>query len=139
MARNSDHPVKEQYRLDTTVDNNANNYGVADLVIGATADGLAPQSFLGVTVLIESIPQLARVELWLPKVADGSEARASFDIEDYFYAGLVCCPARVSYSATGETASYGSASWALAGYPGCLLRVRGGGSAGACSISATAY
>ncbi len=118
-----------------TVPATVGDYGTS-VDIGKPGSGQAQGSFRGVTVLIENIPALARVELWLPSVADTTTgAASSFTDSNYFYAGLVCTPARTAYSATGETASQGSANWLLSGYPGAQLRVRSGGSAGTGTIS----
>lgn len=117
---------------------------VGDSVVAITflavKSGQAQGSLCGVTALIETIPAGAVVELWLPKVADNTKTADTFDNTDYFYAGLVVTPVFVAYTATGETATFGSGSWTLCGYPGAQLRVKNKtGSGGAYAISGSAY
>jgi hypothetical protein len=138
MAGGTDHRAKERARVTATVPAVSGDYANERIEFGDVGSGQYGQSFMGVTALIEQIPASARVELWLPKVADASLNAADRTDSDFFYAGLVLVPARVAYTATGETASYGSASWPLCGYPGAQLRIRSGGIGGSAVISATA-
>lgn len=146
--RNADHVVKQKDRKTFAVPLTSGDYAAERITFGAVSTGLAEQSFMGVTALIESGPTGAAgpsgavVELWLPKVADSTEGKASFDDADYHYAGLVVASPRtavVSAVSTGATVSYGSATWPLAGYPGAQLRVRSGGVAGSLVVSGTAF
>ena len=87
-------------------------------------------------MVLEQIPFGAKVELWLPQVSETATPASGFTDANYFYSGLVCVPARVAYTATGETATFGSAYWLLAGYPGAQLRVvNGSGAGGSATIS----
>lgn len=132
--------VRERVRQTCTVPATAGNYASEFIAFGAVAPGVIQQSYAGVTALIEgSIPSGARVELWLPKVADSSEAASNFDTQDYFFSGQVLVAAGTSGTPVGETWSYGSATWALAGYPGAMLRVKSAGPSGPVTISATAF
>jgi hypothetical protein len=121
-----------------TVPATSGDYAEQEITFGASASGLAQGALLGVTAVIETIPANARVELWLSKVSTTADPASAFATDDYFYAGLVLVPARTSYSATGETASYGSATWPLAAYPSAKLRIRSGGTSGGATISASA-
>lgn len=108
-----------------------------NITIGGVGTGQRQPSIRSVTVVLEQIPAGAKVELWLPSVADSNTGAASaFTDANYVYSGQVCVPARVAYTATGETASYGSSYWLLAGYAGAQLRVvNGTGLGGAATIS----
>jgi hypothetical protein len=128
----------ERARKTFTVPATSGNYAEGEITFGSTASGQAQGGLSGVSAVIEEIPASARVELWLGKISTTSDPASDFTADDYFYAGLVLVPARTSYSATGETASYGSATWPLAGYPSAKLRIRSGGVSGSAVISASA-
>ena len=137
--RNADHGVKEKGRYVGAVPAVVGGYA-AYQTIGSLGSGEYSQSFMGITVQIENIPAGSVIELWLRQVEDGTLSADQMDPTNYFYAGLVCVPARVAYTATGEVASYGSATWTLAGYPGAQLRVKNAsGGGGSATFSWTAF
>lgn len=116
----------------------AGDYASERITFGADAPGQIDGSFIGVTALLESCPALATLELWLPQVADGTLTGSDRTDANYFYAGLVLAPAGTAYAPVGATASFGSATWPLAGYPGAQLRAKSGGVGGVMQVSATA-
>ena len=140
--RSYDNTFKERGRVTANVPAAVGQYAPEVILFGKVGVGETAQSFGGVTALIEQVPAGSVVELWLPKVPDGNNPAAGLAIAngDYFYSGLCVVPPRVAFSATGETASFGSANWLLSGYPGAALRIvnRSGGG-GSATISASAY
>ncbi len=134
---------KESKRLLVNVPSVSGDYAEERITFGVCSynegSGTADVSYLGVTALIEGgWPAGATVELWLPSVADANVSAAGRANGNYFYAGLVLAQAGTAYAPTGATASFGSATWPLAGYPGAQLRVKSGGIAGSVYLSATA-
>lgn len=139
-VHNADHVVKEKGRVsDAVVPSISGNYADQRLTFGAAKAGDLEQSFMGVTVLIESLPSGASIELWLPKVADGTRLAENRTDADYFFAGLACFPPRVASAPAGITASFGSATWPLAGYPGAQLRILSAGPGGQAQFSGSAF
>ena len=136
--------AKETARRTFNVPGTSGNYAEEVITFGADADGQADLSFLGVTALIESgasgsaWPSGATVELWLPEVAAAQVTGSDRSPANYHYSGLVLSAAGTAYAPTGATASFGSATWPLAGYPGAQLRVKSGGVSGQGVVSATA-
>lgn len=149
-VKNPGYAVKRRERLTVNLAGVAGNYGDGRITFGQGFSGVVDEPFLGVTVLIEEPAggppggvgaSAVQVELWLPRQVDASEAASARDpITDYFPSGLVCLPAGFSGTApTGQTVSYGSATWPLAGYSGGQIRVKDGGVAGAVTISMSAW
>ena len=130
--------VKERKRQIFNVPQASGDYASERITLGAVAPGEGDQSFLGVTALIEgTAPSGAVVELWLAQVTDGAALASNRTDDNYFYAGQLIAPPRVAFTSAGSTVSFGSATWALAGYPGAQLRVRSGGVSGPLAVSAT--
>lgn len=98
------------------------SYSAERLTFGEVASGQAKESYQGITVVVDTTVASMSVELWLPSVA----ADYPFLDDDYKYSGK-------SIGATG------SETWALAGYPGCQIRVKSGGTAGSPVISASVF
>lgn len=117
----------------------AGDYASERITFGPDSTGMPDGSFCGITALIENgAPALVTVELWLAQVADSQVSGSDRTDLQYHYSGLVLAPAGVAYAPTGATASFGSATWPLAGWPGAQLRVKSGGSSGQMYLSATA-
>lgn len=78
----------------------------------------------GITALIESTTTAATLEVWLPRVQDGTTPASTIGVTDadYFY--------------SGHTVSSGAFTYPLAAWPGAQLRVKSGGTAGAVTVSA---
>lgn len=135
--------VKAWKRVLFNVTGVSGDYASEHITFGVHAatnsSGEADVSFIGVTALIEgNWPAGAQVELWLPQVADSTLAASDRADANYFFSGQVLGPAGTALSPTGATASFGSATWPLAGWPGARIRVKSGGIPGAAYVSATA-
>jgi len=144
---NVDQIAKAKQRVTMEVPSTAGNYCATRITLGAPLSvGEREDSFQGITCLIEDVgmdgtnqaPAGMVAELWLSQVPDGSVSAANMTDANYFFSGQVLVPANVSYIATGVTASYGAATWGLAGWPLAQIRVKSGGVGGPVTISATA-
>jgi hypothetical protein len=129
---------RERARVTMNVPVTSGDYASERITFGADQAGQIDGSFIGVTALLETCPAGATLELWLPQVADGTLSGSDRTDANYFYAGQVLGPAGVANTPTGATASFGSATWPLAGYPGAQLRAKSGGTSGGMTVSATA-
>jgi hypothetical protein len=120
----------DQGRATFNVPVGAGNYANERITLGAVGPGTRSVSFSEITALAEA-PFLAgaTVELWLRKVADGTEAAGSMTDEDYTLAGT---------NFTGLTAA-GAQRWAVSAWPGAQIRVKSGGAMGVMSVSASGY
>ena len=137
--RNADHAVKDKGHYIGVVPAKVGDYA-AHQTVGVQAPGNHSVALMGVSVCIESLPAGAVLELWMRQIADGVTAGDQMGDTNYYYAGLVCVPTRVAYSATGELASFGSAYWLLSAWPSVQLRVRNAsGGGGAATYSWTAF
>ena len=96
----------------------AGAYAPERITFGAPSADVPARGLLGVTVLIESAPTGAEVELWLPKIGAAVPAVDA----DYFLFQTISASATV----------------ALASYPGAQIRVKSGGTAGDCDVSVSA-
>ena len=98
------------------------SYSAQRITFGEVASGQAKETYQGITVSVDTTVANMSVELWLPKFT----ATVPFLDTDYQYTGK-------SIGATGGE------TWALAGYPGCQIRVKSGGTAGPPVISASVF
>lgn len=138
--KNADHVVKAKGRVSGTVPGTSGNYMEERITFGAVGVGELEQSFMGVTALLESAPASVVLELWLPKVTVGSNLASDRTDSDYFFSGYAVYPIGTAVTPTGaQAASYGSATWSLAGYPGAQLRLKSGGVGGAAAFSGSAF
>lgn len=145
--RNADHKVKERARQTFTVPGSVGSYANERLVIGAVALGSIAPSFMGVTALIEGFadgtpaPSGVVFELWLPQVPDGTFGAGQLTDAQYWFSGQVLVPAGVAFTGTGVVISFGSATWALAGYPGAEIRAKAtvAGTGGVVTVSVSAF
>lgn len=118
----------ERHRKTFNVPATSGNYAEERITFGDVQSGDAEMAFREITALAESpFVNSATVELWLPKVADGSEAASDISDADYTLAGT---------NFTTLTAA-GGVRWVLSAYPGAQIRVKSGGVTGGMSISAT--
>lgn len=106
----------------------ANSYAMGPR-FGARPDGVAWDSFQGVTVGVETSVTGMVVELWLAKLGPaqaGTRSFAEYLNDDFFYSGQAL------------DAATGAETFVLAGWPCFEIRVKSGGTAGSPIISATA-
>lgn len=106
----------------------ANSYAMGPR-FGATKDGVAWDSFQGVTVAVETSVASMVVELWLAKLGPaqaGTRSFAEYLNDDFFYSGQAL------------DAATGAETFVLAGWPCFEIRVKSGGTGGSPVISATA-
>ena len=122
--------VKEQARQSFTVPAASASYAFERLTFGEVAAGVPPDSFFGMTAVVDTAVAAATVELWLPRIDAGTKHPSTFIDSDYVFSGETI-PVTVAIP--------GAETWALAGYPGAQLRVKSGGTSGTLTISATAY
>lgn len=108
-----------QYRARVTfaVPAGAGSYAPERITFAPSSADVPASGLLGATVLIESAPAAAVVELFLLKVGGDPTVDADYIL---FKTAL-----------TSETV-------ALASYPGAQIRVKSGGTAGNCVVSASA-
>ena len=126
--RNPGIPAGETSRVVFNLNGVDTNYAPERLTLGAAGPGLYPRGFMGVTALVESLVTGATIELWLPRVAnDPNLPASSFGDADYFNSGLT------------PLTTAGAANWSLAGWPGAQIRVKSSTTAGAMSVSASAF
>lgn len=95
----------------------AGNYAPEVITFAASANGSVSPGLLGVTVLVEAAVAAAVIELWLLKVGGDPTLNGSYFLHQTL--------------ANGQTV-------ALASYPGAQIRVKSGGTAGNCTINASA-
>lgn len=149
-VRTQSYQVKAKDRCVCNVPATAGDYSGDRITIGVVPVGEIDQGFIGVTCLIEAPvggppgglgAGGIRVELWLPRQVDATEAASARDLTtDYFFSGQCIVPAGFTgTNPTGMTTSFGSATWPLAGYSGAQIRVRSGGTQGTCGISVSAF
>lgn len=140
-VHNADHVVKDKGRVyQTQVPVKAGDYAEQRLTFGTAGAGDRERSFMGITALLESAPAGVVLELWLPQVADGNRAADARTDADYYNSGFAVYPVGTAVTPTGaQAASYGSATWSLAGYPGGQLRLKSGGNSGLASFSGSAF
>jgi len=144
MIGSTGRAVKARHRKVFTVPVTSGNYATQVITIGVPADATtAPMDYAGVTVLMEGAPVAGcQAELWLPRVTpepDGKAVSALDPVTDYYHSGQVVCPVGTAASPTGATASFGSLTYALAGWPGCQVRVKSGGVSGSVTVSVVAF
>lgn len=120
----------DQGRATFNVPQVSGNYANERITLGAVGPGTRSVAFQEITALAEG-PFVAGavVELWLRKVADGSEAAGSMDDSDYTLAGA-------NFS---TLTAAGAMRWALSAWPGAQIRVKSGGVSGAQGVSASGY
>ncbi len=116
--------VKEAYRQSFTVPAASGSYAFERIAFGEVPAGLAPDSFQGCTVSVDSSVTSMVVELWLGRV--GITSGEHID-SDYTYSGQAL------------DAATGAETFVLAGWPCFQIRVKSGGNAGTAIISATAF
>lgn len=139
-VHNADHITKDKGRAVGQVPAVSGNYMEQRITFGAAGPGDRERSFMGVTALLESAPAGVVLELWLPQVADGNVAADARTDQNYYYSGFAVYPVGTAVTPVGaQAASYGSATWSLAGYPGGQLRLRSGGVGGAAAFSGSAF
>ena len=126
MSRNVGTAVKEKYRQNFTVPGASALYAFERITFGVPGANSPEDSFIGVTAVVEASVATSVVELWLPRISDGTKHPSTFIDSDYVFSGE-------SIAATGAE------TWALAGYPGAQIRVKSGGTSGTATISATAF
>lgn len=119
--------VAESFRQTFTVPSTTNGaYALDRITFGVVPVGVREDPGIGgITVLVESTTTNAVVELWLARVQDGSTPASTVETTDadFFYSG---------HSLTG----LGSFTHPLAAWPGAQIRVKGGGTTGAVTVSA---
>jgi len=119
--------VLDSIRQSFTVPAGASTYAPERISLGVVAVGVREHSGIGgVTVVIESGPSTAVVELWLPRVQDGTTVASTISgtDADYFFSG---------HKIIGS----GSFTHPLAAWPGAQIRVQSGtGGAGTTVVSA---
>lgn len=113
---------KEMQTVTFSLPSTSGSYSAQRLTFGEVGSGQAKESYQGITVSVDTSVASMTVELWLPSVA----ADVPFIDGDYTYSGK-------SIGATG------SETWALAGYPGCQIRVKSGGTGGSPVLSASVF
>lgn len=113
---------KEGYKVNFTVPATSGSYAPERIAFGEVKEGMAKESFQGVTASVDATVATMVVELWLPAF----DADYPFIDGDYQYSGKY----------VGAT---GAETWALAGYPGAQIRVKSGGTSGTATVSATAF
>lgn len=114
---------KESYRKTFTIPAGSGDYAPEFITFGEVGPNRPPESFQGVTVVVDSSVATMTVELWLPRIGESVDS----NIPSFFvYSGK-------SIGATG------SETWALAGYPGAQLRTRSGGTGGNAIVGASAF
>jgi len=115
--------MKERYQQTFTVPAASASYAFERMTFGHRSAGMPEDSFMGVTVSVDTSVATMVVELWLPKV--GTVAGSIID-DDYKYSGK-------SIGATGAE------TWPLAAYPGAQIRVKSGGTGGSAVLSGSAF
>lgn len=121
-----DQAAKEMYRRTVSVPSVSGNYAEF-ITFGPCAVGQNVQYFREITALVENFVAGSVIELWLPRVPDGSEPVSSEDQGDYFNSGLT------------PLSAAGAVRWSLSAWPGAQIRVKSGGTAGLCTISAAGF
>ena len=119
---------KEYFTQSVVIAAASGSYGYGPR-FGATADGVAWDSFQGVTAWFSTGVTDATCELWLPKLsvaAAGTRSFAEYLNDDFVYSGQSFTAAEVS-----ET-------FVLAGVPCFELRVKSGGTGGTAVLAACA-
>lgn len=111
-----------------TVPGVSGNYASERITFGAVGVGEIGQSFREVTALVEGpFVSGATLELWLPRVADGTEAASARTDADYFNSGLT------------PLTSTGAVRWQVSAWPGAQIRVKSGGVPGSLVVSASSF
>lgn len=137
--------VKERARQTFNVPANSGDYASETIVFGGVAAGVVAEDLAGVTVLMEAVQgpgatvPLCQAEVWLPRVPASDKAMSDLVLADWYHSGQVVAPVGVASAPAGMTVSFGSLTYALAGYPGVMIRVKSGGVAGSVTVSATAF
>lgn len=129
-TRSYDQSFKEKYRQAFTVPGVSGNYANERITFGAAKAGDIESAFREISALVEgpgAILAGASLELWLPKVADGTMLAENRTDADYFNSAV-----------TPQTVQ-GLARWQLSTWPGAQLRVKSGGTGGVVTVSASGY
>ncbi len=121
--------LRKEYKVQTlALAAAANSYAMGPR-FGATGDGMAWDSFQGVTVAVETSVASMVVELWVAKLGPASAGTRSF--AEYLNDDFV-------YSGQALDAATGAETFVLAGWPCFEIRVKSGGTGGSPVVSATA-
>lgn len=120
--------AKEKERRSFTVPAASGSYAFERITFGNKVTlGMPEDGFMGVTVAVEGAGiASSTIELWLPRLDDGTKHPSTFVDSDYTFSGK-------------SIAVTGAETWALAGYPGAQIRVKSGGTGGSVTIGASAF
>ena len=122
--------ARERFRQVFNLTSTANNaYAGERITFGVVPAGVREDSGIGgVTVLVETTCAAATVEMWLPRLQDGTTPASTIGITDgdFFYSG---------HNIVGS--ANGSFTHPLAAWPGAQIRVKGGGTTGTVTVDAS--
>ena len=114
-------------RQDFTVPSASGSYAFQRITFGMPSNSTTPATPLqGVTVSVDVSVASSSVEVWLPRVGGGTKSPSAFVDTDFQYSGY-------------SIAASGALTMPLAGYRGCQIRVKSGGTGGTATIAASCF